>query len=158
MTEIIDELLTEESAGFSTILEQVAEFGAYSILGNYNFEVTVTLTDEETIREINNEHRGIDSVTDVLSFPLWNRREGEEPFVNPETDKVMLGDIIICVQRLKEQAEEYGHSPRREAAYLCMHGILHLLGYDHMTDDDKKEMREKEEELLKQINFTREDA
>ncbi|MBR6766249.1 MAG: rRNA maturation RNase YbeY [Clostridia bacterium] len=158
MTEIIDELLTEESKDFLEILERVAEFGAGTILENNKFEVTVTLTDDDTIHEINREHRGVDSATDVLSFPLWNRREGEAPFVNPETDNVMLGDIIISIPHVKAQAEEYGHSERREAAYLCIHGILHLLGYDHMTEEDKKEMRFMEEKLLKEMNLTREDA
>ena len=93
----------------------------------------------------------------MLSFPLWNIPEGEEPFVNPETDDIMLGDIIISLPRLKEQAEEYGHSPKREAAYLCIHGVLHLLGYDHMEQEEKQQMRQREEELLARLNLTRED-
>ena len=157
MIEIIDEIENGESAEICDILEKVASFGGEKILGNDAFEITVTLTDGETIREINREHRGIDSETDVLSFPLWDRRSGEEPFTNPETDCIMLGDIIISLPRLKEQADEYGHSEKREAAYLCIHGVLHLLGYDHMAEDEKQEMRLKEEELLMQLNFTRED-
>ena len=157
MIEIIDDIQSDESAGFCSILEEVALFGGKAILGNEDFEVTVTLTDGETIRQINNEHRGIDSETDVLSFPLWDVRAGEQPFKNPETDCIMLGDIIISLPRLKEQADEYGHSEKREAAYLCIHGMLHLLGYDHMEEDEKAQMREKEEELLAQLKITRED-
>ncbi len=155
--EILDDILTEESTRFCAVLEQVATFGVKEELKKDNFEITVTLTDGETIREINAEHRGIDAETDVLSFPLWNIPEGEEPFVNPETDDIMLGDIIISLPRLKEQAEEYGHSPKREAAYLCIHGVLHLLGYDHMEQEEKQQMRQREEELLARLNLTRED-
>ncbi len=157
MIEIIDEINNSESTEICEILEKVAMFGGEAILEHKDFEITVTLTDGETIREINREHRGIDSETDVLSFPLWDRRGGEKPFENPETGCIMLGDIIISLPRLKEQAEEYGHSQKREAAYLCIHGVLHLLGFDHMVDDEKTEMRAKEEELLSQLKITRED-
>ncbi len=157
MIEIIDDIGSGESIGICDILKEVASFGGKKILGNEKFEITVTLTDGETIREINRQHRGIDSETDVLSFPLWDRRSGEEPFVDPETDCIMLGDIIISLPRLKEQAQEYGHSERREGAYLCIHGVLHLLGYDHMEEDEKQEMRNKEEELLSELKITRED-
>ncbi len=157
MTEITDELETEESRSFADILEHVADAAASDELGRDDFEISVTLTDGETIRAINAEHRGIDSETDVLSFPLWDRNGGEEPFMNPETDNIMLGDIIISLPRVKEQAEEYGHSMRREAAYLCVHGVLHLLGYDHMQDDEKAVMRKREEEILSKLQLTRED-
>ncbi len=157
MVELIDDILTEESKGICEILGKVAQNGAFEELKNEKFELTVTLTDGETIRQINSEHRGIDSETDVLSFPLWDRNQGEEPFVNPETNNIMLGDIIISLPRLNAQAEEYGHSPRREAAYLCIHGVLHLLGYDHIEENDKTVMRRREEELLQKMNFTRED-
>lgn len=157
MTQTVDKIQNEESKAFLETLEQVASFGAKEILGTDKFEITVFLTDSEFIREINKEHRGIDKETDVLSFPLWDRQGGEEPFINPETDNIMLGDIIISLPRLKEQALEYGHSENREAAYLCTHGVLHLLGYDHMEEAEKQEMRLKEEELLSKLNLTRED-
>ncbi len=157
MVEIIDDIGSGESCEFCELLENVAVFSGEKMLGHSDFEVTVTLTDGETIRQINNEHRGIDSETDVLSFPLWDVRLGEEPFENPDTGCIMLGDIIISLPRLKEQAEEYGHSEKREAAYLLIHGMLHLLGYDHMEDNEKQEMRAKEEELLSELKITRED-
>ena len=155
--EIVDELETEESKGFAEILQYVASYAGKEEFGREDFEITVSITDGEGIRAINAEHRGIDKETDVLSFPLWNRNEGEEPFVNPETGCVMLGDIIISLPRVKEHAAEYGHSEKREAAYLCTHGVLHLLGYDHMVDDEKAVMRKREEELLSQMKITRED-
>ncbi len=157
MIEIIDDIGSGESCEFCELLESVTRFSGKKMLGHSDFEVTVTLTDGETIRQINNEHRGIDNETDVLSFPLWDVRKGEEPFENPDTGCIMLGDIVISLPRLKEQAEEYGHSQKREAAYLLIHGMLHLLGYDHMEEDEKKEMRLKEEELLRELKITRED-
>lgn len=153
----VDNIETSESKQLLSLLEQVAQAGAKAVLGAENFEITIFITDSQEIREINREHRGIDRETDVLSFPLWDRRSGEEPFINPETNNIMLGDIIICLPKLKEQAEEYNHSEKREGAYLCIHGVLHLLGYDHIEEDDKKEMRLKEEELLTNLNITRED-
>jgi len=155
--EIIDELETEESKGFCDILKYAAENAARTELNREDFEVDITVTDGKHIREINREYRDVDSETDVLSFPLWNKNEGEEPFINPETNNIMLGDIIISMERVIEQAAEYGHSVRREGAYLTVHGILHLLGYDHMTDEDKAVMRKREEELLEAMKLTRED-
>ena len=157
MVQVIDNIENNESKELVSLLEQVAQNGASTVLGSDNFEITVFITDKEEIKEINREHRGIDKETDVLSFPLWDRRNGEEPFKNPETDNIMLGDIIICLSKLQEQAEEYGHSQKREGAYLCIHGVLHLLGYDHIEEEDKKEMRLKEEELLTALKITRED-
>lgn len=157
MVQVIDNIETSESKELVSLLEQVAQKGATAVLGEENFEITVFITDKEEIKEINREHRGIDKETDVLSFPLWDRRSGEEPFINPETNNIMLGDIIICLSKLQEQAAEYGHSQKREGAYLCIHGVLHLLGYDHIEEDDKKEMRLKEEELLTELKITRED-
>lgn len=155
--EIVDYFETEESNKFVQVLERTVSFAGKEELNRDDYEVCVYLTDGETVRSINAEQRGIDSETDVLSFPLWDRNGGEEPFVNPETGNIMLGDIIISLPRLKEQAEEYGHSETREAAYLCIHGMLHLMGYDHMEEDEKKIMREKEETMLKKLNYTRED-
>ena len=103
--------------------------------------LTVTVTDNENIREINREQRGIDKPTDVLSFPMLF-------FQEPETNQVMLGDLLISHEKIEEQAKEYGHSIERELCYLTLHGILHLFGYDHMMEEDKKRMRRREEEIL----------
>ena len=155
--EVIDMLETQESAEYVQVLQMVAETAVKEQTGREDWELTVTLTDNEQIRQLNKEYRQIDSPTDVLSFPLWEVSQEENPFVNPETDCGMLGDIVISLPRVKEQAEEYGHSCKREAAYLCVHGVLHLLGYDHMTEEEKNAMRKKEEELLLKMNMTRGD-
>ena len=113
-------------------------------------EIGVTFTDNEGIREINREYRNIDSATDVLSFPMY---EADEALV--DEDVILFGDIVISLERAQEQSVEFGHSLEREVMYLLVHGLLHLSGYDHMNDDDKKVMRRKEEELLTEIGAIR---
>ncbi len=119
-------------------------------------DVYITLTNNEEIHKINSEFRNVDKATDVLSFPMYER--DEIPNLKKKSDdgvEKILGDIIISVEKVKEQAEEYGHSFERELAYLVTHGMLHLLGYDHMIDEEKKVMREKEEEILGIMNISR---
>lgn len=122
----------------------------------------VVFVDEEEIRRLNNDTRGIDKVTDVLSYPTLDNIKGkplkkaEYPLDIDEDGRLFIGSIAVCLQRAKEQAEEYGHSFRRELFYLITHGVFHCLGYDHMTDSEKAEMREKEEEILKKMGATRE--
>lgn len=118
-----------------------------------NAEVSVTVTDNEHIQAINREYRGKDMPTDVISFAL---NEGDEPEVVDGPDINMLGDIIISVQRAGEQAEEYGHSLAREIAFLTVHGMMHLLGYDHIEENDRLEMRQEEEYVLGKLGITRE--
>lgn len=115
-------------------------------------EVSVVLTDDAYIRQLNNEYRGKDQATDVLSFAL---NEGEEPAIIDGSEEDLLGDIIISLETAMRQAEEFGHSVERELAYLTVHGMMHLLGYDHMTDEDKAEMRAEEEYVLSNLNITR---
>jgi probable rRNA maturation factor len=116
-------------------------------------EVSVTLVDNDSIREINNEHRGIDRATDVLSFPLGDENGFE---VDPGTDAILLGDIVISLERAKEQAEEYGHSYRREVAFLITHSLFHLLGYDHVNgEEEEKVMFAKQEKVLEKLGITR---
>lgn len=120
-----------------------------------NLDVYVTLTNNETIRKINAEHRNIDKATDVLSFPMFDREE--IPLLKKEDNSEdILGDIIVSIEKVREQAEEYGHSFERELAYLVTHGMLHLLGYDHMIEEEKVVMRKREEEILGVLNITRE--
>ena len=114
-----------------------------------NVEFNVIFVDEETIRKINKEYRNIDKVTDVISFAL---EDGEN--IKFEFGRV-LGDIYICVERMKKQAEEYGHSLLRELSFLAVHGFYHLLGYDHMTKEEEKIMFEKQEMILNAYGFTR---
>ena len=106
--------------------------------------------DNEQIREMNSAYRDKDSATDVLSFPMYEADEAIE-----DEEEILLGDIVISLERAAEQAEEYGHSLEREVMYLIVHGLLHLAGYDHMEDDEKKEMRRREEELLTVIGASR---
>ena len=119
-------------------------------------DVYITLTNNENIKVINKEYRNIDKATDVLSFPMFNRSEIDNLKKKDNTEDI-LGDIIISVEKVNEQAIEYGHSFKRELAYLVTHGMLHLLGYDHMIDEEKKLMREKEEAILSSLNITREE-
>ncbi len=117
-------------------------------------EVSVTFTDDAGIRELNKNFRNIDSATDVLSFPLFDYEGSEEPAVDELEN--MLGDIVISLERAKAQAEEYGHSFEREVAFLCVHSMLHLLGYDHVNGGlEAVRMREKEEYVLTQIGLPR---
>ncbi len=109
-------------------------------------EINVTLVDSEEIRQLNNDFRGIDKSTDVLSFPLGENGEYD---INPENGCLMLGDVVISVEQALVQAEEFGHGVEREIAYLTVHSVLHLLGYDHVDEaQEKKIMRKKEEEAL----------
>lgn len=120
-----------------------------------NLDVYVTLTNNETIRKVNAEQRNIDRATDVLSFPIFDRSEIPDLKKEDKTEDI-LGDIIVSIEKVKEQAEEYGHSFERELAYLVTHGMLHLLGYDHIIDEEKAVMRKREEEILGILNITRE--
>lgn len=126
--------------------------------------ICVTLTDPKNIREINKEYRNIDKETDVLSFPMFEKDELDKLIAtnllktfnlkNGALQDIM-GDIIISIERVEEQAQEYGHSFEREFAYMLVHGFYHLRGYDHMVEEEKAQMREKEENVLSQLNITR---
>ncbi len=117
-------------------------------------QVSVTLVDNESIREINREHRDIDKATDVLSFPLGD----DDSFdTDPETGAILLGDIVISLERADEQAKEFGHSFRREVAFLITHSLFHLLGYDHVdSEEDEKLMFGKQDKVLEKLGITRE--
>lgn len=119
-------------------------------------EVSVTFVDNEGIRALNNEHRGIDRETDVLSFPLGDD-DGYE--IDLDNDAIMLGDIVISLERAAQQAEEYGHSYRREVAFLITHSLFHLLGYDHVnSEEEEKLMFGKQEKVLDKLGITRENG
>ena len=120
-----------------------------------NLYINVILTNPENIRKANNEYRNIDKETDVLSFPMFEKKEIEQMRKKGNNTQDILGDIIISIPRVEEQAEEYGHSFEREFAYMLIHGFYHLMGYDHMTKDEKDEMRKKEENVLNKLNITR---
>lgn len=113
-------------------------------------EISLTFVDMEQIQQLNREYRGVDSVTDVLSFPQF---ESCDDF--PKTGEIIMGDVVICTEKAMLQAEEFGHSPEREIIYLFTHSLLHLMGYDHMQEDEKKIMRQKEETVMNRINLGR---
>ena len=115
-----------------------------------NCEFSVSFVDREEIKELNSTYRGVDKVTDVLSFPQF-----EDFNELPEDQIICLWDIVICENRAKEQAEEFGHSYEREIIYLFTHSVLHLLGYDHMDEEEKAEMREREEEVMTELKLKR---
>ena len=118
-------------------------------------ELSVSFVDLDEIRMLNREHRGIDKETDVLSFPMYERGEipSEEDLFEGEV--IELGDVIICKDKAREQAEEFGHSYERELIYLFVHSVFHLLGYDHEDEDEKKEMRQKEESVMEELGISR---
>ncbi len=122
----------------------------------YETEVSLLITDDEGIRQINNEKRGIDAATDVLSFPMieysrpgdFSMLEEDGTAFDPETGELVLGDIILSVPRITAQAEEYGHDIQREYAFLIVHSMLHLCGYDHMEDTDRELMEERQKIIM----------
>ncbi len=130
----------------------------------YEAEVNVLITDNQEIRQINREFRSIDNPTDVLSFPMveyetpsdfgFLEEDGGDWF-NPETGELMLGDIVISVDKVEEQAEKYGHSQTRELAFLTAHSMLHLFGYDHMEEEERILMEKKQEEILARGGYER---
>ena len=129
----------------------------------YEIEVDLTLTDTEGIHEINREFRQIDAPTDVLSFPLvdyeapadFDFLEEADEYFNPESGELLLGDIVINLDRVESQAKEFGHSVRREYAFLIAHSMLHLMGYDHMSPEEAKAMEERQDGILNSLGITR---
>lgn len=149
---------------YREIIEAVVEEAMEYEKCPYEAEVNVVLTDNPGIRQVNQEYRGIDSPTDVLSFPMvdydspGNFDHVEEMFAdcfNPETGELMLGDIMISVDKVEEQAERYGHSPARELAFLTAHSMLHLFGYDHMEEAERTVMEQKQREILENRGYRR---
>ncbi len=165
--DLIIEKETEDSFDFDyekaaeSIIEQALDY----LKCPYEVQVNLTLTDNEGIHEINKEYRQIDRPTDVLSFPLIdyeepnmfpeNLEEAAEDYFDLDTGELMLGDIIISVEKCKEQAAEYGHSVLREYSFLIVHSILHLFGYDHMEDDERAVMEQKQREILDAAGISR---
>jgi probable rRNA maturation factor len=121
--------------------------------GGGAFAVTLHLVSDAHMRTLNAAHRGADSATDVLSFPLHDSARPD--FVLPPNEPINLGDVVVSYPRALAQAEDFGHSPERELAYLVAHGVLHILGYDHETDGDRERMRYLEEEALGPLGLTR---
>lgn len=159
----------ESNTELSLPLEETAETvieAALDFIGcPYEAEVNLLITGLEQIRSLNREFRGIDRPTDVLSFPMveyaeagkfdFLEEEGAEDCFNPETGELLLGDIVICADKVLEQAAEYGHSLKREYAFLIAHSMLHLMGYDHMEEAQAAEMEEKQRRILEELGIVR---
>lgn len=149
---------------YEKLAQEVIDFTIEHEAFPYEAEVNLTLTDNDGIHEVNRMYREIDAPTDVLSFPMLSYEEAgdfsaleddyEDNF-NPDTGEIMLGDIIISIDKVKEQAVSYGHSERREYAFLIVHSMLHLFGYDHMTPEEASMMENKQNQILEEMHITR---
>lgn len=156
MYEVIYEGI-EENNKYEEIIKKVIEkcYEEEKIIDS-KLLITVTLTNLENIKKINEKYRGIDRATDVLSFPMFEKEELDIKIKNKDFKfEDVLGDIIISIEKVYEQAEEYGHSFEREFSYMIVHGFYHLMGYDHIEDLDKVQMRKKEENVLEKLNISR---
>ena len=148
---------------YRTLAEAVIRKAAEAEAFPFEAEVNLLLVSAEEIRRVNREFRQIDAPTDVLSFPMiqyerpgdFSELEQDEDNFNPDTGEIMLGDIVLSVERVKKQAAEYGHSEQREFAFLILHSMLHLFGYDHMTKEEAAVMEEKQRQLLNQMDILR---
>lgn len=136
------------------LLDKMAEGAAFCLeeegIDQERAEVSLSFVSMEDIQALNSRYRGIDKATDVLSFPQY-----EDLDELPEEGDIPLGDVVIGLEQAEKQAEEFGHSPEREMVYLFIHSVCHLLGYDHMEEEDRRRMREKEERIMKQIQLER---
>ncbi len=147
----------EANEEYSQIIKPVIE-ACYKEekLTNSKLTIQITLTNPQNIRKYNKEYRNIDKETDVLSFPMFEKVELDEKIKNQDFPyEDILGDMVISIDRVKEQAVEYGHSFKRELSYMVVHSFYHLMGYDHMEEEDKKQMRQKEENILQKLDITR---
>ena len=147
----------EENKEYEELAKKVIE-KCFQIekMTNTKLVITITFTNPENIRKINKQYRNIDRETDVLSFPMFEREELQEKLKNNSfTHEDILGDIVISIEQVEKQAKEYEHSFERELSYMIVHGFYHLMGYDHMVEDEKQEMREKEDRVLESLNITR---
>ena len=147
---------------YENLLKRIISFTLQRENCPYEAEVSVVITDDTMIRETNREFRGIDKATDVLSFPMCTYQKSgefdeleEQDVFHPETGELLLGDIMISYDHVQKQAEEFGHSEIREFAFLTVHSMLHLFGYDHETEDERGIMEAKQKEILDELGITR---
>jgi len=154
---VIEYLDIEENKEYENTIKKVVE-KCFEVEGLTcsKLYVSITLTDPKNIQVINKQYRNVDKPTDVLSFPMFEKDELEKKIKMQDfMHEDILGDIIISIEKVKEQAVEYGHSFERELAYMVVHGFYHLMGYDHIEEADKVVMREKEENVLSQLEIKR---
>ena len=153
-------IVNDEGAVNEQMMDRLKE--AASACTELDVEINLSFVSLEEIHELNRTYRGVDSPTDVLSFPMFESIEEleeaceaavEEPDEDGQT--VPLGDVVICMDKIEEQAKEFGHTKERETVYLFTHSVLHLLGYDHETEEDKRQMRAREEEIMDELGLGR---
>lgn len=156
MYEIIYEEI-EKKEKYNKIIEKVlSKCFEEEKITNSKLNITITLTTPKNIQKINKEYRNVDRATDVLSFPMFEKEELKIKIEHEEYEhEDILGDIIISIEKVEEQAKEYGHSFDRELSYMVVHGFYHLMGYDHIEEKDKKDMRVKEDKILNDLNIKR---
>lgn len=160
---IEEEQRPEFDFNYQSLAEEVIEAAIEWEEFPYEAEVNLLLVSLEEIHEINREHRQIDRPTDVLSFPMipyespgdFSKIEQDEDNFNPDTGEALLGDIVLCVDKVKEQAVSYGHSEKREFAFLILHSMLHLFGYDHMEPEEAAVMEQKQRDILEHMGILR---
>lgn len=147
----------EEKEQYERVIRKVLEYCfKEENIESSNMEITITLTTPENIKKINREYRNIDKATDVLSFPMFEKDELDKKIKEKDFEhEDILGDIIISIEKVEKQAKEYGHSFERELSYMLVHGFYHLMGYDHIKEEDKKIMRPKEEKILNDLKIMR---
>ena len=158
----------EQEQSFDFDFVEIARLVANGVLDQekcpYEAQISLVLTDDEEIHRVNKEFRNVDRATDVLSFPMidfqtpaqYDFLEDDYSYFHPETGELLLGDIMISIPRAVEQAKTYGHSVKREYAFLIAHSMLHLLGYDHMVDEERVVMEEKQKKVLDDLHIGRE--
>lgn len=152
----IEYLDLEPNSKYEEVIKKVSiECFKIENLENSKVYMSITLTNPENIRKLNKQYRSIDKETDVLSFPMFEKNEIEK--IRDLQHQEAIGDIVISIERVKQQAIEYGHSFERELSYMVVHGFYHLMGEDHIEENDKIQMRKKEENVLKKINILREE-
>ena len=149
----------EENNEYEKIVKRVVEqCFKEEKLTDSKLYISITLTTPEHIHEINKQYRNVDKETDVLSFPMFEKDELDNKIQNQDFEhEDVLGDIVISIEKVKGQAEEYGHSFEREFSYMIVHGFYHLMGYDHIEEEDKVRMRPKEENILNKLGIRRDD-
>ncbi|MCS1350473.1 rRNA maturation RNase YbeY [Mechercharimyces sp. CAU 1602] len=148
----VETSLSEKEKEALSWVETCVEAAA-KVEGRPQVEVAITLVDDEAIHQLNLEYRGVDRPTDVLSFPQWEREELAQ--MTESEEPLLLGDIVISIPRAREQAHEYQHSFEREIGFLAVHGFLHLLGYDHMTEEEEQVMFARQDAILAEVNLQR---
>lgn len=164
MTINIDREIIQNPETEDEIIKNTIEYALNHVGCPYEVSIDVLLTDNVCIHEINKEQRGIDRATDVLSFPMLEYEESgvfpevenlDDSYFELDSGELLLGSMVISMEKVKEQAEAYGHSEQRELAFLVAHSMLHLFGYDHMEDEERIRMEEVQEEILQKAGYTR---